>query len=69
MNRSRTVKKKPQTPDQVALRETAREMAISEQNKEDLSEDEIYEMLRKMTHQEMKRKLGFWAVPMPKTRR
>lgn len=48
------------------LREAARLMASSELNKEDLSEDEIYELLQKSSADEVKRKIGFWAMPLPK---
>ena len=48
------------------LREAARLMANSEFNKEDLSEDTIFDILQKSSADEVKRKLGFWAVPLPK---
>ncbi len=48
------------------LREAARLMANSEFNKEDLSEDAIFDILQKSSADEVKRKLGFWAVPLPK---
>lgn len=48
------------------LREAARLLAHSEFNKEDLTTDQIYEMLQKSSADEVKRKLGFWAVPLPK---
>lgn len=48
------------------LREAARLMASSELNKEDLSEDEIYDLLQKSSEDEVKRKIGFWAMPLPK---
>ena len=54
---------KPATGD---LKEAARLMAGSELNKEDLTEDQIYEMLQKSSEDEVKRKLGFWAVQLPK---
>lgn len=44
----------------------ARIMARSELNKEDLSESEILEFLRKSSDDEIKRKMGFWAVPLPR---
>ena len=47
------------------LREAARLMAQSELNKEDLSEDDIYEMLQKSSEEDVKRKIGFWAMPLP----
>ena len=42
-------------------------MATSELNKEDLSEAQILELLQKSSEEEVKRKLGFWAVSLPKT--
>ena len=44
----------------------AKIMARSELNKEDLSESEILEFLRKSSDDEIKRKMGFWAVPLPR---
>ena len=38
----------------------------SELNKEDLSADQIYKILVKSSEEELKQKLGFWAVPLPK---
>jgi len=49
------------------LKEAAHLMAISELNKEDLTEQQILEMLQKSSDEEVKRKLGFWAVQLPKT--
>lgn len=48
------------------LKAAARLMASSELNKEDLSEAEIYELLQKSSEEEVKRKIGFWAMPLPK---
>lgn len=48
------------------LREAARLMSRSELNKEDLTEDQIFELLQKASEADVKRKLGFWAVPLPK---
>lgn len=48
------------------LREAARLMAKSTLNKEDLSEEEIYNILQKSSDDDIKHKLGFWAVPLPK---
>jgi hypothetical protein len=48
------------------LRTAAKLLSRSEFNKEDLSEDDIYAMLVKGSEDEVKRKLGFWAVPLPK---
>ena len=39
---------------------------MSEFNKEDLSEKEIYNILLNTSQQEVKDKLGFWAVDYPK---
>lgn len=47
------------------LREAARLMSISEMNKEDLSEKEILDMLQKLSEEEVKGKMGFWAMPLP----
>lgn len=49
------------------LKDAARLMATSELNKEDLSEAQILELLQKSSEEEVKRKLGFWAVSLPKT--
>ena len=48
------------------LREAARLMAQSELNKEDLSEEDIFDMLQKSSEEDVKRKIGFWAMPLPK---
>ena len=48
------------------LKAAARLMASSELNKEDLSESEIFELLQKSSEEEVKRKIGFWAMPLPK---
>lgn len=48
------------------FRNAARLMSSSEMNKEDLSEDEIYNLLVKSSEDEARRKMGFWAVPLPK---
>ena len=48
------------------MRQAARLLATSELNKEDLTADEIFEILKKGSEDEVKRKLGFWAVPLPK---
>ena len=47
------------------LREAARLLATSEMNKEDLSEDEIFDLLQKSSEDEVKKKIGFWAQPLP----
>ena len=46
------------------LQEAARLMAISDMNKEDLSEAEIYQRLIETSDSEA-RSTGFWAVPLP----
>ena len=48
------------------LRQASRLLASSELNKEDLTADEIFEILKKNSDDEVKKKLGFWAVPLPK---
>jgi hypothetical protein len=49
------------------LREAARLLGRSELNRDDLSADDIYKILLKSSEADMRRKLGFWAVPLPKT--
>ena len=49
------------------LKEAARLMANSELNKEDLTEEQIYDMLIKSSEEDVKKKIGFWAMPLPKT--
>jgi hypothetical protein len=49
------------------LKVAAHLMSMSELNKEDLTEKQILEMLQKSSDEEVKRKLGFWAVQLPKT--
>jgi hypothetical protein len=46
------------------LQEAARLMAMSDMNKEDLSEAEIYKRLVETSDSEAKMS-GFWAVPLP----
>jgi hypothetical protein len=48
------------------LRQAARLLASSELNKEDLTADEIFNILKKGSEEDVKRKLGFWAIPLPK---
>jgi hypothetical protein len=48
------------------LRQAARLLAASELNKEDLTADEIFNILKKGSDEDVKRKLGFWAIPLPK---
>jgi hypothetical protein len=48
------------------LREAARLMSISDLNKEDLSAQDIYDMMMKTSEEEVRSKVGFWAVPLPK---
>tara|TARA_R110001592_G_scaffold1058_1_gene6275 strand:- start:2545 stop:3294 length:750 start_codon:yes stop_codon:yes gene_type:complete len=47
------------------LHEAARLMAQSEFNREDLSEEQIYKILIKESEDEVKKKIGFWAMPLP----
>lgn len=49
------------------LQEAARLMSRSELNKEDLTEDEIFGLLQKASEADVRKRLGFWAVPLPKT--
>jgi len=46
------------------LHEAARLMAQSEFNKEDLSEKQIYKILMRQSEEEVKKKIGFWAMPL-----
>jgi cell division septum initiation protein DivIVA len=48
------------------LREAARLMAASDLNKEDLTEKEIFELLQKSSEDDVRKKIGFWAMPLPK---
>ena len=41
-------------------------MAASELNKEDLTEKEIFELLQKSSEDDVRKKIGFWAMPLPK---
>ena len=34
-------------------------------NKEDLSEGQIFKLLQKSSEEEVKKKIGFWAQPLP----
>jgi hypothetical protein len=47
------------------LREAARLMAASELNKEDLTENEIFDLLQKSSEEDVRKKIGFWAQPLP----
>lgn len=63
------LEERPDTIEKAAtgdLLEAARILATSEMNKEDLSQEEIYDMLQKGSQEEVKRKIGFWAMPLPK---
>jgi len=55
-----------ETPSTRDLSEAARLMAKSELNKEDLSHEQILKILTECSDAELKNKLGFWAVPLPK---
>ena len=48
------------------LKHAARLLAQSEFNKEDLTVDQIFEILQKSSEDEVRKKIGFWAVPLPK---
>ncbi len=54
----------PEPPDEDELQEAARLMAMSDMNKEDLSEAQIYQKLIETSDAEAM-KSGFWAVPLP----
>ena len=54
----------PEPVNEDELAEAARLMAISDLNKEDLSEAEIYKRLVETSDSEA-RAVGFWAVPLP----
>jgi hypothetical protein len=54
----------PEPVNEDELAEAARLMAISDLNKEDLSEAEIYKRLIETSDSEA-RATGFWAVPLP----
>lgn len=49
------------------LSEAARLLAQSEFNKEDLTEAEILALLHKSSEDEVKRRMGFWAMPLPQS--
>ena len=49
------------------LSEAARLLAQSEFNKEDLTEKEILDLLNKTSEEEVKRRMGFWAMPLPQS--
>ena len=48
------------------LRLAATLIAATELNPNKLSEQEIYEILIKQNDDEVKKKIGFWASPLPK---
>ena len=54
----------PESVNEDELVEAARLMAISDLNKEDLSESEIYKRLVETSDAEASA-VGFWAVPLP----
>ena len=54
----------PEPVNEDELMEAARLMAMSDMNKEDLSEAEIYQKLIETSDAEAKMS-GFWAVPLP----
>ena len=48
------------------LMEAARLMSMSDLNKEDLSAQDIYDIMLETSDSEVRDKVGFWAVPLPK---
>lgn len=48
------------------LKEAARLLATSEMNKEDLTEEEIYNILMQSSEKDVRKRIGFWATPLPK---
>jgi len=62
LNEKPSVIEAPATGD---LKAVAELLVKSEFNKEDLSESEILKMLEKTSEEEVKRKMGFWAMPLP----
>jgi hypothetical protein len=49
------------------LKEAARLLSISEFNQQKATANDIYNILLKSSEDEVKRRLGFWAVPLPKS--
>ena len=49
------------------LREAARLFSVSEFNRDKIAEKDIYNMLLKLAKEDVQKRLGFWAVPLPKT--
>lgn len=49
------------------LKEAARLLASSELNKEDLSEEQIYNILQESSDKDVRKRIGFWATPLPKS--
>ena len=64
LNRLEQVQEPISVRDDDELQEAARLMALSDMNKEDLSEAEIYQKLVETSDSEA-RASGFWAVPLP----
>ena len=64
LNRLEQVQEPVPVRDDDELQEAARLMAMSDMNKEDLSEAEIYQKLVETSDSEA-RASGFWAVPLP----
>jgi len=58
------LKQKESTPSSY-LHEAARLLVNSEFNKEHLSEQDIFELLTKLSEDEVNKALGFWAIPLP----
>ena len=48
------------------LRIASQLMARSELNKDDLTEEQIFDIISKLSEDEVNKQLGFWAIPLPK---
>jgi|TARA_R110001592_G_scaffold71690_1_gene218974 hypothetical protein len=47
------------------LRVASQLMARSELNKDDLTEEQIFDIISKLSEDEVNKQLGFWAIPLP----
>jgi|TARA_B110000858_G_scaffold198491_1_gene265685 hypothetical protein len=47
------------------LRIASQLMARSELNKDDLTEEQIFDIISKLSEDEVNKQLGFWAIPLP----
>jgi len=54
-----------ETPATGDLRIASQLMARSELNKDDLTEEQIFEIISKLSEDEVNKQLGFWAIPLP----